>query len=88
MEVIRFSFLRRKHVYSVHVILRVFYVPPTVQHTFRTGLLTVILHVAINISSIVRLVYAPLPAPRDDPPVVHALRRHLLPVITFRLETF
>jgi len=71
--------------YSVHEILRVFYVPPTVQHTSCTGLLTGILSAVISISSIVRLVYPPLPAPRDDPAVVHALHRHLLPVIIFRL---
>jgi len=74
--------------YSVHVIHRVFYVPPTVQRTSCTGPLTDILHAVITISSIVRLVYAPLPAPRDDPAVVHALHRHLLPAFIFRLEKF
>ena len=74
--------------YSVHVILRVFYIPPTVQRTSCTGLLTGIVHAVVNISSIVRLVYAPLPAPCDDAAVVHALHRHLLPVIIFRLEKF
>ena len=88
MEVIRFSFLRRTHTYSVHVIFRVFYVPPTVQRASCTGPLTGIFHAVINISSVVRLVYAPLPAPRDDPAVVHALHPNLLPVIIFRLENF
>jgi len=83
--------------YSVPVILGVSYVPPTVQRTRLdnlwqrtscTGLLTSILRAVINISSIVCLGYAPLLAPRDDPAVVHAIHRHLLPVIIFRLEKF
>ena len=88
VEVIRFIFLWRRHMYSIHIILHIFYVPPTMQRTSYTGLLTGILHAIINISSIVCLVYAPLPVPRDDSAVVHALHRRLLPVIIFRLEKF
>ena len=88
VEVIRFSFLQRMHMYCVHVILRIFYVPSKVQHTSCTSHLTGSLHTVTNISSIVCLVYSPLPTPCDDPAVVHALHQHLLRVIIFRLEKF
>jgi len=92
-QVIRISFLRRTHMYSVHVILRVHYVTRTVQHASCTGLLTGVSPPTLS-TILVSYVWFTLLCPRhvmiqlwSTPYIGISYFRYRI-VITFRLERF